>query len=124
MATAIGEIGDAGGTADTIALPGAALAAENSSLDAGGALKYGPGVVSGGASPGTVGLTPWSCPSWRPRWSTTNPVLLRVERRREQVDICNDAYFAQDAAGLRIKARCAAGIPVPNKAIRKLTITP
>jgi hypothetical protein len=39
------------------------------------------------------------------------------------VDVSADAYFAEDAVGLRIKGRVTAAIPAPAKSIRKLTIT-
>lgn len=121
VSQAVGEIGDAGGTADTLAISGAALAAENSSLDAAGALKYGPGGAFGGF-PATVGLKAVVVPALAtPLVYDSTRCFLVVNGQDSEVATSNDYAFAKDAATLRVKARVAAGIPAPAKSIRKIT---
>ena len=43
--------------------------------------------------------------------------FLVMNETDSQVDISPHAYFNEDAVGIRIKARVAAGIPVPAKSI-------
>ena len=48
---------------------------------------------------------------------------LVVNGRDSEVAVSPDYAFQKDAQTMRVKARVAAGIPAPNKSMRKLTIT-
>ncbi len=116
VATAMGEIGDAGGAPDTLAVSGATLAAENAKAGATG-LFYPSGFAT------AVGLKPVVVPALAsPLVYDSKRCFLVVNGRDSEVAVSNDYAFAKDAATLRVKARVAAGIPAPAKSIRKLTI--
>jgi HK97 family phage major capsid protein len=117
VSIAMGEIGDAGGLANTLAIGGAQLAAENSKVGANG-MFYPAGFAA------VVGLKPVVVPALETAlvYDSTRCYFV-LNGPDSDVALSNDIYFAEDAAGLRIKARCAVGIPAPAKSIRKLTIT-
>ena len=116
IATAMGEIGDAGGAADTLAISGAALAAEGS--------RTGPnGMFYPAGFGAAIGLTPVVVPELAtPLVYDSTRCFFVLNGDESEVALSNDVFFTEDAAGLRIKARCAAGIPAPAKSIRKLSI--
>ncbi len=117
VATAMGEIGDAGGTPDTLAVSGSTLAAENAKAGATG-LFYPSGFAT------AVGLRAVVVPALAtPLVYDSTRCFLVVNGRDSEVAVSNDYAFEKDAATLRVKARVAAGIPAPAKSIRKLTIT-
>ena len=70
-----------------------------------------------------MGLKPVTVPALAtPLVYDSTRCYLVINGGDSQVDVSNDAYFNEDALGMRIKARVAAGIPAPTKSIRKLTI--
>jgi Phage capsid family len=116
VSTAMGEIGDAGGTPDTLAVSGATLAAENGRTGPNG-LFYPSGFAN------AVGLKAVVVPALAtPLVYDSTRCFLVVNGQESEVAVSNDYAFAKDAQTLRVKARVAAGIPAPAKSIRKLTI--
>ncbi len=116
IAEAVGQIGDAGGQASTLAISGTALAAENARTGPNG-LFYPNGI---GAA---VGLAPVVVPRLAtPLVYDRTRAYLVVNGPESEVALSADAYFNEDAIGMRLKARVAAGIPVPAKTIRKITV--
>lgn len=117
VSQAVGEIGDAGGTADTLALSGAALAAQTSKTGPNG-LFYPNGFAA------AVGLNAVVVPALAtPLVYDSTRCFLVVNGQESEVAVSNDYNFDKDAATLRVKARVAAGIPAPSKSIRKITAT-
>lgn len=114
---AIGEIGDAGGNADTLALSGAALAAQSG--------KTGPnGLFYPNGFGAAVGLKTVVVPALAtPLVYDSTRCFLVVNGQDSEVAVSNDYAFNKDASTLRVKARVAAGIPAPAKSIRKITAT-
>lgn len=116
VAAARGEIADAGGTPDTIALSGAALAEADTDRDSNGQLVYPAGFAA------VAGLTAVVVPGLAtPLVYDASRCYLAV-RDDARVDASGDWHFHLDALSLRIKARVTAAIPDPPKAIRKLGI--
>jgi hypothetical protein len=116
VATAVGDIGDAGGTADSLAISGGLLAKENSKTGANG-LFYPAGFAA------ATGLKPVVVPDIaNPLVYDSTRCYLVTNSVDSTVDASADAYFNEDAWALRIKARVAAAIPAPAKTIRKLTV--
>ena len=111
-----GQIGDAGGGADTIAWSATGLAEADAARDYKGQLVYPNGFAAATGSPA------WWSRSSRRRWCTTSRRCFLVVRDDVAVDVCRDWHFHMDALSLRVKGRFAAAIPDPNKAIRKLEI--
>jgi hypothetical protein len=117
VSAAIGGVADSGGVPDTLAISGTQLAAENAKLSTAGGLAYPNGF---GAA---VGLRPVVTPGLSvPLVYASASCYLVINGADSQVDASPHAYFNQDAYGLRVKARVAAGIPAPLRAIRKLLI--
>jgi HK97 family phage major capsid protein len=114
VAAAMGAISDAGGAADTVAMPGSVLAAENVQRTTDGHLLYANGFAA------TIGLNTVSAPE-------LTDVLVYDSRRLylvlngqlSSVDISPDFRFAYDATTMRVKSRVAVGCPAPAKTIRK-----
>lgn len=116
VSEAVGEINDSGGTANTLAVSGATLAAENAKTGPNG-LFYPAGFAA------AVGLRAVVVPALSVPLVYDSARCYLVQNPTEStVDVSVDAYFAEDATGLRIKARVAAAIPAPAKSIRKITV--
>jgi hypothetical protein len=116
VSSAVGDINDGGGAADVLAIGGAQLAAENAKTGANG-LFYPSGF------PVAVGLRPVVVPGLSvPLVLDSASCYLVINGAESQVDASPHAYFSQDAYGLRIKARVAAAVPAPGRAIRKLLV--
>jgi hypothetical protein len=117
VATALGEIGDAGGTPDTLAMSATALAVENTRTAADGHLMYSAGFAA------TVGLRSVVVPGLTPPlvYDSTRCFFV-LNGPESEVAVDKSVYFLEDATAVRIKTRCAGAIPAPNKAIRKLNI--
>ena len=117
VAAAVGEIGDAGGAADKIAMSATALAQANASTDNTGQLIYPGGFAT------AMGLTPVSVPGLAtPLLFDSARVYLILNGQLSSVETSSDYHFAWDATSMKIKARVAAAVPVPAKAIRQLDL--
>lgn len=112
---AIAAIGEAGGSANTIALSPTAYAAEMSAVDANGRLIHEAGLDR------LLGLSIVQVPGLDP------PLLY--DRGRCYMVLGQDSTVTRhddwehDAMVLLVKARANVGVPVANKSIRKLEIT-
>jgi HK97 family phage major capsid protein len=119
VAKARGQIADAGGSPTTIALSGTALADADTSRDANGQLVYPSGFAAAAGLDAVVvpGLgTPLV-------YDRARCYVVRRDSDDATVEISRDWHFHLDATSVRVKARVAAAIPDPGKAIRKLEIT-
>jgi HK97 family phage major capsid protein len=116
--SAVGELGDAGGRASHVALRPSTWAAEAARTDDVGRPLYADGLVQAG------GLTFVQVPSL-----AADEVLIYdaanvrlIVRRDFQFEVDRSAGFARDVTLARIIGRFAVGVPVPAKAVRKLTL--
>jgi hypothetical protein len=117
VAVARGSIADAGGTPTTLALSGTALAAADTDRTDDGLLVYPAGFAA------AAQLAPVVVPGLAtPLVYDASRVFLAV-RNDASVELSRDFHFDRDAVSVRVKARVAAGIPDPPKAIRKLTVS-
>ena len=116
VTVARGQIGDAGGGADTIAWSATGLAEADADRDSNGQLVYPNGFAR------TVGLNPVVVPQLATPLVFDKSRCFLVVRNDVAVDVSRDWHFHMDATSLRVKGRFAAAIPDRNKAIRKLAI--
>lgn len=116
VTVARGEIGDAGGGANTIAWSATGLAEADATRDLQGQLVYPNGFAA------ATGLTPVVVPQLATPLVYDKSRCFLVVRNDVAVDMSRDWHFHLDALSLRVKGRFAAAIPDPNKAIRKLAI--
>jgi HK97 family phage major capsid protein len=118
ITTAIGVIGNAGGTATTIAAK-PSLFAEQRNVKATGSGEFlyplGLGAQFGLAEVGVPELA--DCLVYdRTR-------LFLIARTTDfAVDMSQDYFFDSDSAAIRVRGRFAVGMPVPLKAARKITV--
>ena len=117
VAQAVGEIGDQGGTATTIAASAAALAEANATTATDGQLVFPSGFAA------AVGLTPVVVPELStPLVYDASRVYLAINGNDSEVAVSTDWRFNFDATSIRIKVRAAVGIPAPARSIRKLEL--
>ncbi len=119
VSTAAGQINVAGGVADVVAMSGTASAAANSTVTTDGALVFPNGFAAG------VGLKPIVIPALAVDalvYDSTRLIFI-LNRQLSQVDMSKDYHFNRDATSLRIKARAAVACPVPDKAVRQVSVT-
>lgn len=114
VAAARGQISDAGGAPDTIAISGTALANADTDRDTAGQLVYPSGFAA------AVGLNAVVVPELPTPLVFDSSRCFTVVRDDARVELSTDWHFQFDATSTRIKARVAAAIPDVNKAIRKL----
>lgn len=113
---AIAAIGEKGGVSDTICLSPTAYAAELTATDANGRLQHPDGL------PSLVGLKIVQSPG------LVNPLVYDAKRcylvlgHDSAVTLHDD--FQHDAVQVNVSARVNVGVPVAEKSIRKLTVTP
>ena len=112
---AIAAIGEAGGTANTIALSPTEYAAELTSRDSQGRLMHPDGL------PDVLGLTIVQVPALTPPLVYDKSRCYLVLGQDSTVTPHDD--FQHDALTLLVKARVNVGVPVKAKALRKLTVT-
>jgi hypothetical protein len=117
VTAAKGSIGDAGGTPDTLAISATSLATEDAKLSTAGGLAYPNGFAA------AMGLTPVVVPALSTPLVYDSARCFLVVRTDNTVDWSRDYHFQFDATSVRVKARVAAGIPDPNKSIRKCSVT-
>ena len=115
VTAAKGSIGDAGGSPTTLAISATALAAEDAKSGAAG-LFYPNGFAA------AVGLVPVVVPGLATPLVFDKSRCYLVVRDDARAEMSTDYHFHFDATSLRVKARVAAAIPDPNKAIRKLAV--
>ena len=116
VTAARGQIGDAGGAADTIAWSATGLAEADAARDDVGQLVYPSGFAA------ATGLTGVPVPQLATPLVYDRSRCFLIVRDDVAVDVSRDWHFHMDALSLRVKGRFAAAIPDPNKAIRKLAI--
>lgn len=115
-----GEIGDAGGVADTIAMRPSVLAGQAALLDNENRPLYPQGIQT------FAGLRPVGVPMLAANEALVydSTRVLLVVRSDFSVEASSDAGFTNDTTLFRVKGRFAVAIPVGGKSIRKLTVTP
>jgi HK97 family phage major capsid protein len=118
VAKARGQIADAGGMPTTIALGGTALADADTARDDNGQLVFPGGFAA------AAGLDAVTVPGLATPLVYDKSRAYIVVRDDAAVEVSRDWHFSLDATSVRVKARVAAAIPDPAKAIRKLTVTP
>lgn len=116
VTAAKGSIGDAGGTPTTLAVSATTLADEDAKTGVSG-LFYPNGFAA------ATGLEAVVVPGLATPLVYDKSRCYLVVRDDARVEVSGDYHFAYDATSLRVKARVAAAIPDPNKAIRKLSVT-
>ena len=116
VTVARGQIGDAGGAADTIAWSATGLAEADATRDDNGQLVYPGGFAR------AIGLNPVVVPQLATPLVYSKSRCFLVVRNDVAVDMSRDWHFHLERLSLRVKGRFAAAIPDPNKAIRKLVI--
>jgi HK97 family phage major capsid protein len=114
---AIGEIGDAGGTPDTLAAKPSLLAKWRNLRDTQQRMLYPDGI---GAA---FGLTEVAVPSLADTLVYDSTRLYLIVRTQDfEVALSPDFYFDSDSTALRVRGRFAAGMPAPAKTTRKVTV--
>ena len=118
ITTAIGVIGNAGGTATTIAAK-PSLFAEQRNVKATGSGEFlyplGLGAQFGLAEVGVPELA--DCLVY-----DASRLYLIARTTDFAVDTSQDYFFDSDSAAIRVRGRFAVGMPVPLKAARKITV--
>ena len=119
LTAAIGSVGDAGGSVTHLAARPSVLAEARNLRDSTGQMIYPLGF---GAAMGVqeVGVPELAADDVLALDATRCWLILRDDF---SVETSQDYAFHRDAAAVRIKARAAAGIPAPNKSIRRLVTT-
>lgn len=118
--SAVGEMGDAGGSPTHVALRPSTWAAEAARTDDVGRPLYPDGLVQAG------GLTFVQVPSLAAdECLVYDAAATRLIVRRDfGFEIDRSAGFTRDVSVARIIGRFSVGVPVPAKALRRLTIEP
>ena len=117
VTAAKGAIGDAGGTANTLAISATALASADAKVGTTGDLVFPNGFAA------AMGLTPVVVPALATPLVYDQSRCFLAVRNDVTVEMSRDWHFDRDATSLRIKARVTAAIPDPEKSIRKLSVT-
>jgi hypothetical protein len=117
-ANAKGEIGDAGGTPNSLAISYTLAASEGSATTVDGALKYPAGLEA------ALGLRIVQVPGLATPLVYDSTRVHLVVRQDFSIEQSEHAAWRTDGMSLRIKGRFAVACPTPNKAIRKLDLTP
>ena len=120
VTVARGQIGDAGGVANTLAALPSVLADADAQRSEGdtGVLVYPNGFAA------SLGLRAVGVPGIPAPLVYDATRCFLVVRDDPQVDGSRDWHFDRDAYSIRVKARIAAAIPDVPKAIRKLKVEP
>jgi HK97 family phage major capsid protein len=117
ITTAIGAIGDAGGTANMLAAKPSLLAKWRNLRDTQQRMLYPDGI---GAA---FGLTEVAVPSLADTLVYDATRLYLIVRTQDfEVALSPDFYFDSDSTALRVRGRFAAGMPAPTKTARKVTV--
>jgi HK97 family phage major capsid protein len=114
---AIGQIGDAGGTASHLAMKPSILAKHRNDRDTQQRPLWPDGI---GAA---FGLTEVPVPSLADALVYDATRLYLIVRTQDfEVAYSPDFYFDSDSTALRVRGRFAAGMPAPAKTCRKVTV--
>jgi HK97 family phage major capsid protein len=114
---AVGQIGNAGGAANTImAKPSVLANARNVKAVTGGEFLYPSGI---GAA---YGLTEVPCPEANDCLVYDATRMYLILRSDFEVALSQDYAFASDSTALRVRGRFAVGVPSLPKAVRKVTV--
>jgi HK97 family phage major capsid protein len=117
ITTAIGQIGDAGGTANSLAAKPSLLAKWRNLRDTQQRMLYPDGI---GAA---FGLTEVACTQLTDTLVYDSGRLYLIVRTQDfEVALSPDFYFDSDSTAMRVKGRFAAGMPAPAKTSRKITV--
>jgi HK97 family phage major capsid protein len=117
ITTAIGQIGDAGGAANTLAAKPSLLAKWRNLRDTQTRMLYPDGI---GAA---FGLTEVACSQLTDTLVYDSTRLYLIVRTQDfEVALSPDFYFDSDSTALRVRGRFAAGMPAPAKTARKITV--
>jgi HK97 family phage major capsid protein len=118
ITTAIGQIGNAGGTASVIAAKPSLFAAQRDIKAAGsGVFLYPLGI---GAQ---FGLLEVGVPELNDCLVYDASRLYLIARTDDfEVAFSSDYFFDSDSQACRVRGRMAVGMPVPNKTARKITV--
>jgi hypothetical protein len=118
ITTAIGAIGNAGGTADTIAgKPSLFAGQRNVKATGSGVFLYPLGVGP------QFGLREVGVPELADCLVYDSSRLFLIARTLDfEVALSQDYFFDSDSAALRVRGRFAVGMPVPLKTARKITV--
>lgn len=117
-AAAAGEIGDAGGKANTLAAAPSLLTRENARTGDDGQLVYGQGGIAGTLALNAVGVPGLTSPLVY----DSSRLFLVLNGDWSEVDMSTEFRYDYDATTFRVKSRVAAACPDPARTIRKLTI--
>jgi HK97 family phage major capsid protein len=119
VSDAVGEIGDAGGTATTFAASATTIAKANAATSTTGELLYPNGFAA------AVGLTPVAVPALAtPLVYDSSRCYTVLNGLPGAVQVSDQFHFNFDAVTVRIKARVTVAVPVMAKAMRKITVSP
>ena len=117
ITTAIGAIGDAGGTANCLAAKPSLLAKWRNLRDTQTRMLYPDGI---GAA---FGLTEVAVPNLTDTLVYDSTRLYLIVRTQDfEVALSPDFYFDSGSTALRVRGRFAAGMPAPAKTARKVTV--
>ena len=118
ITTAIGAIGNAGGTADTIAgKPSLFAGQRNVKATGSGVFLYPLGIGP------QFGLAEVGCAELNDCLVYDSTRLFLIARTSDfEVAFSQDYFFDSDSTACRVRGRFAVGMPVPNKAARKITV--
>lgn len=117
LAAAVGDVTDNGGTPDTIAMSGAAMAAVDFATDSEGNMTYPGGF---GAA---VRLRPVAVPGLTvPLVYDSTRMFLVINGAMSEVEWTDAFRWDFDAITWRIKTRVAVACPAPDKTLRKLAV--
>jgi len=114
---AIGQIGDAGGTATHLAMKPSILVKHRNDRDTQSRPLWPDGIG------GHFGLTEVPVPNLADAlvYDATRAYLL-VRTQDFEVALSGDYAFNTDQAAMRVRGRFAVGIPAPTKTVRKVTV--
>jgi len=118
ITTAVGQIGDAGGTANVLAAKPSLLAKWRNLRDTQQRPVYPEGIGA------LFGLTEVGVPSLTDTLVYDATRIYFIVRTQDfEVAVSEDYLFASDSAAVRVRGRFAVGCPAVSKTIRKITVS-
>jgi len=116
ISLAVGQIGDAGGTATHLAGKPSLLAKHRNDRDSNGRLLYDNGIGE------VFGLTEVGVPELTDVLVYDSTRAFLIVRNDFEVAISQDYAFAADSAAVRIRGRFAVAAPTVQKTLRQITV--